>query len=76
MTQFKIEELNTITQSYETKVSAFKKEIMLYDEKETKYKNIVTGLEKDNKKARRRIKILGVTVGVTSVAAAIGFLIH
>lgn len=76
ITNNKVEEFSAITQSYETKVSAFKKEIMLYDEKETTYKSIITGLEDDNKKIRRRIKILGVTIGVTGVAAAIGFLIH
>lgn len=76
MTQAKIQEFVSITESYEVKIASFKKEILLYDEKENKYQEMVTGLEGDNKKLRRRIKVLGVTISVTGVIAAIGFLIN
>lgn len=76
MTQAKIQEFVSITESYEIKTATFKKEILLYDQKEIKYQEIVTGLEGDNRKLRRRVEVLGVTIGVTGIIAAIGFLIN
>jgi len=47
-----------------------------YRQKEDKYEYIVTGLERDVKRYKRRIKILGVTCGVTTITVIVGLLIR
>ena len=50
--------------------------ISMYKQKEEKYEYIVTGLERDVKRYKRRIKVLGVTCGVTTITVIVGLLIR
>ena len=49
--------------------------ISMYKQKEEKYEYIVTGLEHDVKRYKRRIKVLGVTFGVAAITVVVGLLI-
>lgn len=58
------------------KASNYELQIDLYRKKESKYNEIVTGLEFDVKKHKRRNTYLKVSVGVLMVTTAIGFILH
>ncbi len=58
---------------YVNKVSNYASQIDLYKQKEVKYTQIVTGLEKDVKKERSKNKIIKIAAGVFAVLAVIGF---
>jgi hypothetical protein len=47
----------------------------MYKQKEEKYEYIVTGLERDVKRYKRRIKVLGVTCGVAAITVVVGLLV-
>jgi len=49
--------------------------ISMYKQKEEKYEYIVTGLERDVKRYKRRIKVLGVTCGVAAITVVVGLLV-
>ena len=59
--------------TYVSKVANFSSQIDLYRQKEVKYTQIVTGLEKDVKKERSKNKIIKIAAGVFAVLAVIGF---
>ncbi len=46
-----------------------------YRQKEDKYEYIVAGLERDVKRYKRRVKILGVTCGVAAITVVVGLLV-
>lgn len=60
-----------IIAAHEQKQIMFMEQIRLYGEKETKYKEIVLGLETDKKKLQNTVKFLGITVGVTSLTTLV-----
>jgi hypothetical protein len=60
-----------IISAHEQKQVLFLEQIKIYSEKETKYKEIVLGLETDKKKLQTTVKFLGITVGVTSLTTLV-----
>ena len=62
-----------LVNTYVSKVANFSSQIDLYRQKEVKYTQIVTGLEKDVKKERSKNKIIKIAAGVFAVLAVIGF---
>ena len=62
-----------LVNTYVSKVANFSSQIDLYRQKEVKYTQIVTGLEKDVKKERNKNKIIKIAAGVFAVLAVIGF---
>ncbi len=72
----KIKYLEGINESLALKNDYYKEEIVLYNQKEDKYKYIVTGLEKNNRKLGVKVKVLGFSVSVLSIALAVSMLIN
>lgn len=62
--------------SYAKKMEVYTDQIDLYKQKESRYIDIQTGLEKDILKYKKRNKLLKISVGVLSITTTIGFLIH
>ena len=58
------------------KVANYETQVDLFRKKEVKYNEIVTGLETDVKKFKRRNTYLKISVGILTVTTAIGFIIH
>ena len=58
------------------KVSNYETQVDLYRKKEVKYNEIVTGLETDVKKFKRKNTYFKISVGILTVTTVIGFIIQ
>lgn len=65
-----------LVNTYVSKVANFSTQINLYKEKEVRYVEMVTGLEKDVKKEKKKNKIFKVVTGVLFTSTVIGFVLH
>ena len=62
---------DTIIGVYKQKVDNYNKQIVAYKVKESEYKEIVTGLESDNKKLNRKLLFSKVSTGVVGAATLV-----
>jgi hypothetical protein len=76
LTNRTVKHQQNIIDAYAAKEGIYKEQIRLYNEKETKYDEIVKGLEKDTRRFKRTIKVLGVGFTVTGTAAILLWLVH
>lgn len=63
-----------VIDAYVVKEHHYEEIINLQLEKEKRYNEIVTGLEKDNRRLKIKTKVLGFSVGVTSLSAVVLYL--
>ncbi len=59
--------------TYVNKVANYSAQIDLYKQKETKYVEMVSGLEKDVKKEKKKNKIFKIVTGILITSTVIGF---
>jgi hypothetical protein len=59
--------------TYVSKVANYSAQIDLYKQKETKYVEMVSGLEKDVKKEKKKNKIFKIVTGILITSTVIGF---
>jgi hypothetical protein len=65
-----------LVNTYVHKVANYSSQIDLYRQKEVKYVDIVTGLERDVKKERKKNKIFKIVTGILITSTVIGFVAH
>lgn len=76
-----LEEKNSTNQrlinAYVAKVANYTAQIDLYQDKETQYKSIVTGLEQDNKKLKKKQKrVVKIITGIAIAGVATSLLVR
>lgn len=75
-----LEEKNSVNErlvnTYVSKVANYSSQIDMYKQKETKYIEMVTGLEKDVKKEKKKNKIFKIVTGILITSTVIGFVAH
>jgi hypothetical protein len=62
-----------LVNTYVHKVANYSSQIDLYKQKEVKYVEMVTGLEKDVKKEKKKNKIFKIVTGILITSTVIGF---
>jgi hypothetical protein len=62
-----------LVNTYVHKVANYSSQIDLYRQKEVKYVEMVTGLEKDVKKEKKKNKIFKIVTGILITSTVIGF---
>jgi len=62
-----------LVNTYVRKVANYSSQIDLYRQKEVKYVDIITGLERDVKKEKKRNKIFKIVTGILITSTVIGF---
>ena len=62
-----------LVNTYVNKVANYSSQIDLYKQKETKYISMVSGLEKDVKKEKKKNKIFKIVTGILITSTVIGF---
>ena len=72
----KIDKQDSLNTTYTYQIINLNKQVVLYQEKEFEYTNIITTLEGDNRKQKRVIKVLGVAVGVLFTSTLTLILAH
>ena len=72
----KIDKQDSLNTTYAYQIINLNKQVVLYQEKEFEYTNIITTLEGDNRKQKRVIKVLGVAVGVLFTSTLTLILAH
>lgn len=75
-TQQKCAEQDTVIKAHEKKDLSQQAAINDYKKKGEAYQSIVTGLEKDKKKLKAGVRLLGFATGVASLVALVSFLVH
>lgn len=72
----KIDKQDSLNTTYAYQIINLNKQVVLYQEKEFEYTNIITTLEGDNRKQKRVIRVLGVAVGVLFTSTLTLILAH
>lgn len=62
-----------LVNTYVNKVANYSSQIELYKQKETKYISMVSGLENDVKKEKKKNKIFKIVTGILITSTVIGF---
>ena len=75
-TEWKVSEREGQIVLYKQRIADYDITIKNYEEVAKNYKHITTGLEEDKQSLKKTIKILGWGVGITTLAAILGFAIH
>ena len=75
-TEWKLSERESQISLYKSRVAEYDHIINSYDEVAKNYKQVTTGLENDKFILKKTVKILGWGVGITTLAAILGFAIH
>lgn len=65
-----------LVNTYVHKVANYSSQIDLYRQKEVKYVEMVTGLEKDVKKEKKKNKIFKIVTGILITSTVIGFVVQ
>ena len=65
-----------LVNTYVHKVANYSSQIDLYKQKETKYVEMVSGLENDVKKEKKKNKIFKIVTGILIASTVIGFATH
>ena len=65
-----------LVNTYVNKVANYSSQIDLYKQKETKYISMVSGLENDVKKEKKKNKIFKIVTGILITSTVIGFVTH
>jgi uncharacterized protein YlaN (UPF0358 family) len=75
LTEQKVELKDSIIQTYIQKEVNYTQQISLYKEKESKYVILVSDLEKDNVRLRKKTRVLGGVAGTLVLTTLVGFLL-
>ena len=65
-----------LVNTYVNKVANYSSQIDLYKQKETKYVEMVSGLERDVKKEKKKNKIFKIVTGILITSTVIGFVVQ
>ena len=65
-----------LVNTYVHKVANYSSQIDLYRQKEVKYVEMVTGLERDVKKEKKKNKIFKIVTGILITSTVIGFVVQ
>lgn len=71
----KVELKDKLINSYQQKVKLYDEEIKACNEKEVNYQDLINKLETSNKKLKKTVNILGVTLTVSAAVIATAFLL-
>lgn len=74
--KMKVELKDKMIAGYDKKVRLYDEQLQICAEKEINYNNIIIKLEADNKKLKKTVKILGVSLGVSTIVLTTAFLLR